>query len=83
LRELDDAAFPKPVQTETLQVVDQIVTPGDGGEKVVDLGGALFTGVIEGIAHADSLAHGGGGKSQSRRNTALRKRVGFARVGVR
>src|ERR1035438_8066786 len=54
LRQLDDAAFPKPVQAEALQVVDQIVTPGDGGEKVVDLGGALFASVVEGVAHTDS-----------------------------
>src|SRR5271165_6860882 len=64
-REPDDAAFPEPVQAEALKVVDQIVPPGDGGEKVVDPGGALFAGVIEGVAHAESLAHGGGRKSQS------------------
>jgi hypothetical protein len=44
------------VQAEALQIVDQIVTPGDGGEKVVDLGGALSAGVVKGVAHADSLA---------------------------
>ena len=73
LRQLDDATFPKPVQAEALQVVDQIVTPGDGGEKIVDLGGALFAGVVEGVAHTDSLAYGGRWKSQSHRNTALRR----------
>ena len=77
LRQLDDATFPKPVQAEALQVVDQIVTPGDGGEKVVDLGGALFASVVEGVAHTDSLAHGGRWKSQSHRNTALRRRAGL------
>ncbi|MEI9865128.1 MAG: hypothetical protein WDN00_11380 [Limisphaerales bacterium] len=56
LRQADDAAFPKPVQAETLQVIDQVISSRDGGEKIVDLGGALFTGVIEGVAHRDSLA---------------------------
>jgi hypothetical protein len=42
--EFDDAAFPAPVQAEALQVVEQIVAPRDGGEKVVDLRGALFAG---------------------------------------
>ena len=56
VRELDDTAFPKPVHAEALQVIDQIVTPGDGGEKVVDLGGALSAGVVKGVAHANSLA---------------------------
>ncbi len=80
LRQPDDVAFPKPVQAETLEVIDQIVTPGDGGEKVIDLGGALFASIVEDIAHADSLAHGGGWKSQSRRNTTLRHWVGFVTV---
>ena len=79
LRELDDAAFPEPVQAEALQVIDQIVAPGDGGEKVVDLGGPRIAGVVENVAHADSLAHGGGWKSESRRNTALRRWAGFAK----
>ncbi len=43
--EFDDAVFPAPVQPETLQVVEQIVAPRDGGEKVVDLCRALFPGV--------------------------------------
>ena len=55
--EFDDAAFPAPVQAEALQVVEQIVTPRDGGEKVVDLRGALFAGSVKDVAHADSLAH--------------------------
>src|SRR5471032_2179284 len=54
--QFDDAAFPEPVQAEALQVVDQIVTPRDAGEKVVDLGGALFAGNVKGVAHAGSLA---------------------------
>ena len=80
LREFGNPAFPEPVQAETLEVVDQIVTPGDGCEKVVDLCGALLAGVKEGVAHADSLAHGDGSKSQSRSIRALRRRAGFARV---
>ena len=51
-----DASFPKPVQAEALEVVDQIITPGDGGEEVIDLRGALFARVVKNIAHADSLA---------------------------
>jgi hypothetical protein len=55
--EFDDAAFPAPVQAEALQVVEQIVAPRDGGEKVVDLRGALFARCVENTAHAVSLAH--------------------------
>jgi hypothetical protein len=73
LRELDDTAFPEPVQPEALQIVDQIVTPGDGGEEVVDLGGALFAGVVEGVAHADSLAQRRVAKSKP-------QKYGFAKV---
>ena len=50
--EFDDAAFPAPVQTEALHVVEQIVAPRDGGEKVVDLCGALFARCAENVAHA-------------------------------
>jgi twitching motility two-component system response regulator PilH len=53
----DDPALPKPVQAEALQVVDQIVTPRDGGEEVIDFHGALFPRGVEGVAHVDSLAH--------------------------
>ena len=56
LRELDDLPLPKPVKTEALQVVDQVVTPRNRGEEVVDLRRALFAGVIESVAHAVSLA---------------------------
>ncbi len=55
--ELDNAAFPAPVQPETLQVVEQIVAPRNGSEEVVDLCRALFPGGVEGVAHATSLAH--------------------------
>ena len=50
--EFDDAAFPAPVQPEALQVVEQIVAPRDGAEKVIDLCRALFAGGIENVAHA-------------------------------
>ena len=56
LRQLDDAVFPEPVQAEALQVVQKIVAAGDAGEEVVDFRGALFTGRVIGVAHADSLA---------------------------
>ena len=56
LSKLKQAVFPAAMQSEALQVVDEIVTPGDGGEEVVDLGGALFAGRIEDVAHADILA---------------------------
>ena len=62
--EFDDAPFPAPVQAEALQVVQQIVTPRDGGEQVVDLGCALFAGGVENVAHALSLTHGRPPKSQ-------------------
>jgi hypothetical protein len=45
------------MQTETLQVVDEVIMPGDGGKKVVDFGGALFARNVENIAHARILAH--------------------------
>ena len=54
--EFNDTTLPKPVQAEALQVVDQIVSPRDGRKKIIDLGGALFAGVIKSVAHADSLA---------------------------
>ena len=50
--EFDDAAFPAPVQAEALQVVEQIVTPRDGGKEVIDLRGALFARGAEDVAHA-------------------------------
>ena len=60
-----DAPFPEPVQPETLQVVDQIVTAGDAGKKVVDLRGALFAGRIKCVAHPRSLAAASGqGKAE-------------------
>ena len=53
---MHDAAFPEPMQAEALEVVQQVVAAGDGGEEVVDLGGALFAGRIKDIAHAGILA---------------------------
>jgi hypothetical protein len=51
-----DAAFPVPVEAEALEIVEQIVAPGNGGEEVFDLRGALFTRSVKHIAHGDSLA---------------------------
>ena len=59
LRQFHDAAFPKPVQAEALEVVQKIVAAGDAGEEVVDLRGALVAGRVIGVAHADSLAAAG------------------------
>ena len=83
LRQLDNPAFPETVQAEALEVVDQIVSPGDGGEEIVDFGTPLFAGVVESVAHADILAQSGGWKSQSAINRALRRRAGFVRVLAR
>ena len=55
-RQIDHPAFPQPVQAEALQVVDQIVTPGDGAEEVVDLRRPLFAGSVKSVAHTPSLA---------------------------
>jgi hypothetical protein len=55
---LNDAAFPTPVEAETLKVVEQIITPGDGGKKVINLRGALFTGNVKRIVHGGSLTDG-------------------------
>ena len=49
--EFHDAAFPEAVQAEALQVVQQIVSPRDAGEEVVDLRGALVAGRVKFIAH--------------------------------
>jgi hypothetical protein len=38
-----------------LQVIQQIVSSRNGGEKVVDLGGTLMAGRIEDVAHAGIL----------------------------
>ena len=69
--ERGDAAFPAAVQAEALEVVDQIVAPGNRGEKVVDLGGALLAGRIENIAHARSLTRWAAAKSKGIRYFSL------------
>ena len=56
LRQRDDAAFPKPVQAEALEVVQKIVASRDAGKKVVDLRGTLFAGGVKFVAHRRSLA---------------------------
>jgi hypothetical protein len=48
---LGDAVFPAPVQAEALEVVEQVISPSDGGEKVADLRCALFAGGIKDVAH--------------------------------
>ena len=62
--QFDDPALPMPVQAKALQVVEQIVTPRDGGEKVVDLRGALFARGVKDVAHGHSLADRPGPKSK-------------------
>ena len=52
LREIRYAPLPAPVQAETLEVVDQIVTAGDTGEEVINLRGALLAGHIISVAHS-------------------------------
>ena len=74
--ESGDAAFPAPVQAEALQVVEQIVASGDGGEKVVDLRGALFARGAENVAHAASLSQGRA-KWSKMHYIALRQRRGL------
>jgi hypothetical protein len=50
-----DTPFPQPVQAEALEVVQQVITAGDRGEKVADFGGPLLARGIENVAHGDSL----------------------------
>jgi hypothetical protein len=52
LSEFHDAAFPNSVQSETLQIIDQIVTARDGCKEVIDFCGALFAGRVKYVAHA-------------------------------
>jgi hypothetical protein len=40
------------VQTEALQIIDEIVARGDGGKEVTHFGGPLLSRLIEFIAHA-------------------------------
>jgi hypothetical protein len=55
-----DTTFPISVQSETLEVVDEVVTAGDARKEIVDLRGARFAGRVKNIAHAPSLAVAGG-----------------------
>ena len=50
--QLNQPALPITVQTKTLKVIDQIVPPGDGVEKIVYPGGALSSRLIIPIGHA-------------------------------
>ncbi len=56
IRQRDDTTLPQPVQAEALEVVQQVVTAGDGGKKVAHLLAALFTGNKEDISHASSVS---------------------------
>jgi hypothetical protein len=67
------------VQAEALQVVDQIVMSRDAGEKVVDLGGALFSGNVKDVAHAGSLAQWAEPKSKPQK-FSFALPVGFVKV---
>ena len=40
------------VQTEALEVVDEVIARRDGGEQVADPGGPLFPGIVKFIGHA-------------------------------
>ena len=48
----DHAPFPAPVQAETLQVVDQVVTRRNRGKEIVHLCRTPFAGTVEWICHA-------------------------------
>jgi hypothetical protein len=39
------------MQAETLDVIDEIVTAGDGGEQLADSDSALFPGLVKFIGH--------------------------------
>jgi len=57
----DDPPLPAPVQPEALEVIDQVITAGDAGEKGVHFRGALFAGRIVDIAHGAILTAGAAG----------------------
>jgi hypothetical protein len=42
------------VQAEGLEVVDEIVTRGDGGKEVIDLCRPLLAGLIELVGHREN-----------------------------
>jgi hypothetical protein len=64
-----------------LEVVDQIVAAGDAGEKVVDLGGALFAGDVKGVAHTGSLAQWREPKSKPQK-FCFARRTRFVKVEI-
>src|SRR6185437_2413622 len=49
--EAEQTAFPGAMQAEALDIVNQVITAGDGGEEFTDLGGALFTGFVKMAGH--------------------------------
>ena len=55
-RQFNDAVFPAAVKAETLQVIQQVITPGNRGEEVIDLRGALFARGKKDVAHGLILA---------------------------
>ena len=69
--QFNDVMLPAPVEAEALQVVEQIISPGNGGEEVADLCGALFARGVKDVAHGHSLAEGLAPKSKPI-NCALR-----------
>ena len=56
-----------------MQVVQQIVAAGDGGEEVIDLRGAPFAGRVKDVAHAGNLA--GGRRRIKAHKIALRRKA--------
>jgi hypothetical protein len=48
------------VQTETLQIVDEIVARSDGREKAADLRSTRFTGLIKFVRHGQRIAYARG-----------------------
>ena len=78
LGEFNDAAFPKPVQAEALEVIQKIIAAGDAGEEVVDLRGTLIAGRVIGVAHAASLA---AAAAQGQPRNVFASDTGFARFG--
>ncbi|MFM1941882.1 MAG: hypothetical protein RI897_864 [Verrucomicrobiota bacterium] len=48
---LDELVFPVAVEAEALDIVDEVVSFGDGGEEGAHLGGALGAGAVVRVAH--------------------------------
>ena len=51
IRQPDQTTLPQPVNAETLEVVDEVVTRGNRREQIVYLAGTLLAGDVEFIAH--------------------------------